>query len=58
MIEGLETKIEARRPMRTAGFSVGLLALGALAAFGTAGWARHGERLFLAMADGAWINCF
>ena len=44
--------------LRVAGFVAGFLVLVGLSALGTAGWARHGERLWLAMADGAWANCF
>lgn len=58
MIRPMATPPTTQSWTRTAVLAAGLLSLGALAAFGTAGWAEHGERLWLAMADGAWINCF
>lgn len=44
--------------MRMAAFAMGFVSLATIAAFGTAGWVEHGERLWLTMADSAWINCF
>ncbi|WP_156386625.1 hypothetical protein [Aureimonas sp. Leaf454] len=44
--------------LRMGAFTLGFVALCALSALGTAGWARYGERLWLAMADGAWATCF
>lgn len=40
------------------GAAAGLLALALLVAAAVAGWARHGEAIFLSLAGDAWAYCF
>ena len=35
-----------------------LLLVGALAGAAVAGWAEHGERIFLSLAEAGWATCF